>query len=148
MLFYMLIEKIKKLKQTEETLEDLFSLMLQLEDLQRQKELNKWIRSHARQITTARAYDLVHKTYIFGGRYSFDDYMIACEWNREPQVFSCAPRFISFLYFGFLISTRQPWSSLRWKCSTLNLQAAIVSTKRLTSFNGRKLRAGSSISPR
>ena len=88
----MLIEKIKKLKQTEETLEDLFSLMLQLEDTQRQIELNKWIRSHARQITTARAYDLVHKTYIFGGRYSFDDYMIACEWNREPQARFWLPR--------------------------------------------------------
>lgn len=91
-MFVVLIEKIKKLKQTEETLEDLFSLMLQLEDLQRQKELNKWIRSHARQITTARAFELVHKTYIFGGRYSFDDYMIACEWNREPQARFWLPR--------------------------------------------------------
>lgn len=88
----MLIEKIKSLPQTEETLEDLFSLMLQLEDTQRQIELNKWIRTHARKITSARMYELVHKTYIFGGQHSFDDYMVACEWNREPQARFWLPR--------------------------------------------------------
>ena len=92
MLFIMLIEKIKSLPQTEETLEDLFSLMLQLDDLKRQLDLNKWIRTHARQIPTARMYELVHKTYIFGGQHSFDDYMIACEWNREPQARFWLPR--------------------------------------------------------
>ncbi|WP_407453555.1 hypothetical protein [Methanobrevibacter sp.] len=88
----MLIEKIKSLPQTEETLSDLFSLMLQLEDVDKQIELNKWIRTHARKIKSQKAFELIHKTYIFGGKYSFDDYMVACEWNREPQARFWLPR--------------------------------------------------------
>jgi hypothetical protein len=64
----MLIEKIKSLPQTEDTLSDLFALMLQLEDVDKQIELNKWIRTEARKIKSQKAFELIHKTYIFGGK--------------------------------------------------------------------------------
>lgn len=88
----MLIEKIKSLPQTEETLSDLFALMLQLEDVDKQIELNKWIRTHAKKIKTQGAYELIHKTYIFGAKFSFDDYLVAVEWKREPQARFWIPR--------------------------------------------------------
>ena len=74
--------------ETEETLSDLFSIAVETEDM----ELNRWVRKEASQIKTLKAFDLVRKTYILGGRYSFDDYMIACEWNREPQARFYLPR--------------------------------------------------------
>lgn len=92
MLFCMLIDRIKKLPQNEETLEDLYTLMLELDDFERQKQLNKWIRLRASKIRSVEAFEIVHKTYLFGAKYSFDDYMIACEWNREPQARFWLPR--------------------------------------------------------
>lgn len=81
-------EKIKSLPQTEETLNDLFAIAYDTQDL----ELNKWVRKQAKKIKSAGALDVIRKTYIFGGRYSFDDYMIACEWNREPKARFWLPR--------------------------------------------------------
>lgn len=87
-----LIERIKSLPQTEETLTDLFSLMLKVEDNKEQLKLNRWIRSHAMEIKSARMYELIHKTYLFGGRFNFDDYMVACEWNRVDNAKFWLPR--------------------------------------------------------
>lgn len=83
-----LARRIMNMTQTEETLSDLFSIAVETEDM----ELNRWVRREASQIKTVKAFDLVRKTYILGGRYSFDDYMIACEWNREPQARFYLPR--------------------------------------------------------
>ena len=83
-----LARRIMNMTQTEETLSDLFSIVVETEDM----ELNRWVRKEASQIKTIKAFDLVRKTYILGGRYSFDDYMIACEWNREPQARFYLPR--------------------------------------------------------
>ena len=83
-----LARRIMNMTQTEETLSDLFSIAVETEDM----ELNRWVRKEASQIKTLKAFDLVRKTYILGGRYSFDDYMIACEWNREPQARFYLPR--------------------------------------------------------
>ena len=83
-----LARRIMNMTQTEETLSDLFSIAVETEDM----ELNRWVRKEASQIKTLNAFDLVRKTYILGGRYSFDDYMIACEWNREPQARFYLPR--------------------------------------------------------
>ena len=83
-----LVDKIKSLPQTEETLRDLFSIAVE----QRDFELNKWVRHELRKMTSAAAYELIRKTYIFGAQVSFDDYMIACEWNREPKAQFWLPR--------------------------------------------------------
>lgn len=87
-----LIDEIKARPQTVDTLNDLFILMRQLEDIQEALSLNKWIRKEAKKIPTPEAYDIVYKTYLFSAPYSFDDYMIACEWNREPNARFWLPR--------------------------------------------------------
>ena len=83
-----LVEKIKSLPQTEETLRDLFSIAVE----QRDFELNKWVRHELRKMESATALELIRKTYVFGAQVSFDDYMIACEWNREPKAQFWLPR--------------------------------------------------------
>ena len=87
-----LIDEIKRLPQTVDTLNDLFALMRQLDDINEALTLNKWIRSHARNIISPEAYELLYKTYLFAAPYSFDDYMIACEWHREPHARFWLPR--------------------------------------------------------
>ena len=83
-----LVNKIKSLPQTEETLRDLLSIAVE----QRDFELNKWVRHELRKIESASALELIRKTYVFGAQVSFDDYMIACEWNREPKAQFWLPR--------------------------------------------------------
>lgn len=84
------IQTLKSLPPTEQTLSDLFALLLALPapDL----TLCRWIRSRAMRIPTAQGYDLARRTYLYGGAWSIDDYMIACEWNREPQARFWLPR--------------------------------------------------------
>lgn len=88
----MLIDRIKSLPQTRETLEDLFSLATQMDDIPAALELCRWIRKQAREIGTSQMYDLIRRTYFFGGKYNFDQYMIACEWNREKNARFWLPR--------------------------------------------------------
>lgn len=52
----------------------------------------RWVRSEARRLRTAGAYDIVRQTYMYAGQYSFDDFMIAMEWNREPKARFWLPR--------------------------------------------------------
>lgn len=85
-----LIETLKSIPPTEQTLEDLFTLLAEGETPD--TALCRWIRSRAMTIPTPRACDLVRRTYLYGGRYSFDDYMIACEWNRTPAARFWLPR--------------------------------------------------------
>lgn len=88
----MLIDRIKSLPQTRETLEDLFSLATQMDDVWEALDLCQWIRQQARKIGTSQLYDLIRRTYFFGGKYNFDQYMIACEWNREKNARFWLPR--------------------------------------------------------
>lgn len=37
-------------------------------------------------------YNLAHKTYIYGAEKSFDDFMVAVEWHREPKAKFWVPR--------------------------------------------------------
>lgn len=85
-----LIQTLKSIPPTEQTLTDLFALLLDLPEPD--LSLCRWIRARAMNIPTAGAYDLVHRTYLYGGRLNFDDYMIACEWNREPKARFWLPR--------------------------------------------------------
>ena len=94
------IGKIQKLpRQTEETLADAFDLLRQECTAETGPvapeiiEVNRWIRSEARKLRTADMLELVKKTYIFGARHCmFEDYMIALEWNREPEKRFYLPR--------------------------------------------------------
>ena len=79
------IEKIKSLpQQTEESLRDAFSILMHTEDRKSVDRYVRWIREEAKKIRTADMYELIKQTYLYAGQYSFDDFIIAMEWNREP----------------------------------------------------------------
>ena len=87
------IEKIMKLpQQTEESLTDAFSLLLCAEDRKSVDHYVRWVRGEAKKIHTAAMYELIRQTYFYAAQYSFDDFMIAMEWNREPQARFWLPR--------------------------------------------------------
>ena len=87
------IERIKRLpKQTEESLRDAFSVLMSVEDRKSVDHYVKWVRSEARKIKSADMYELIRDTYFYAGQYSFDDFMIGMEWNREPQARFYLPR--------------------------------------------------------
>lgn len=87
------IEKIMKLPvQTEESLTDAFSLLLGVEDRKSVDHYVQWVRGEAKKIRSAAMYELIRKTYFYAGQYSFDDFMIAMEWNREPKARFWLPR--------------------------------------------------------
>ena len=87
------IEKIMKLpQQTEESLNDAFSLLLGIEDRKSVDHYVRWVRGEARKIRSAAMYELIRQTYFYAGQYSFDDFMIAMEWKREPQARFWLPR--------------------------------------------------------
>ena len=80
------IEKIKRLPvQTEESLRDAFSVLTFAEDRKSVDHYVRWIREEAKKMRSADMYELIKQTYFYAGQYSFDDFMIAMEWNREPQ---------------------------------------------------------------
>ena len=81
-----------RIKECEENLTDLFILMSNVEDEKERLELNRWIRNECRKFATPKAFDLWHKTYIYGARYNFDDYMLAVEWNRVDNAKFWTPR--------------------------------------------------------
>ena len=88
-----ILEKIKSLpQQTEETLLDAFAVLVGVEDRKSVDGYVKWIRSEASKILSAKMYDLIGKTYLYAGQYSFDDFMVAMEWNREPNARFWIPR--------------------------------------------------------
>lgn len=88
-----IIEKIKRLpKQTEESLRDAFSVISGVEDRRSVDHYVKWIRAEAKKLRTVEAYELIRQTYMFAGQYSFDDFMIAMEWKREPKARFWLPR--------------------------------------------------------
>lgn len=87
------IEKIKRLpQQTEESLRDAFSVLTFAEDRKSVDHYVRWIREEAKKIQSADMYELIKQTYFFAGQYSFDDFMIAMEWNRELQARFYLPR--------------------------------------------------------
>ena len=87
------IEKIKRLPaQTEESLRDAFSVLMSVEDRKSVDHYVKWIRAEAKKLRTPEMYELIKRTYFYAGQYSFDDFMVAMEWNREPQARFWLPR--------------------------------------------------------
>lgn len=88
-----IIEKIMGFpKQTEETLTDVFGILKGIDDRKSVDHYVKWVRSEATKLRTANMYELIRQTYMYSGQYSFDDFMIAMEWNREPRARFWLPR--------------------------------------------------------
>ena len=88
-----IIEKIMGFPvQTEETLMDVFGILKGIDDRKSVDHYVKWVRSEATKLRTADMYDLIRQTYMYSGQYSFDDFMIAMEWNREPKARFWLPR--------------------------------------------------------
>lgn len=88
-----IINRIKSLpQQSEESLRDVFSLVVGVEDRRSVDHHVRWVRSEAAKLRTAAMYELIKQTYMFAGQYSFDDFMIAMEWNREPKARFWLPR--------------------------------------------------------
>lgn len=81
-------QSIKKEGLTYEKLDDLFQLVRET----REREWIQYIRSQAMKIPTPEAYSLIYKTYLLGAQDSFDDYMSACEFYREPAARFWWPR--------------------------------------------------------
>lgn len=95
----MVKEKIKRIIERDgpdiELLEDLFTVVSTGADAAEPADAVAWcryVREKARGLRTAEAYELIYKTYLVTGRYLFDDYMIACEWKREPNARFWLPR--------------------------------------------------------
>ena len=87
------IEKIKRLpNQTEESLRDAFAMLMTVEDRRSVDAYVRWVREEAKKIRTGDMYDLIRNTYFYAGQYSFDDFMVGMEWNREPQARFWLPR--------------------------------------------------------
>ena len=87
------LNRIKALPvQTEESLNDALGLVAQIEDEKKLLDWLRWIRREARELRTAEGLEISRKTYFLAGKHSFDDYMIACEWNREPKARFWLPR--------------------------------------------------------
>ena len=87
------LNRIKSLSvQTEESLNDALGLVVQLEDPKKIVEWARWVRREAMALRTAEALVVVRKTYMLCGKYNFDDFMIAMEWDREPQARFWLPR--------------------------------------------------------
>ena len=70
------------------------------EDKEASYRHNRWLRAETTRMcktandmrVAADFYELTHKTYIYGAPDSFDDFMIAVEWYREPKAKFWEPR--------------------------------------------------------
>lgn len=88
-----LLKRIQKRHhQSEETLNDALSLIVQMDESPNYLDWLRWVRKEAKKIKTEDAYEIVRQTYFLGGKINFDDYMVACEWYREPQARFWLPR--------------------------------------------------------
>ena len=88
-----IIERIKRLPtQTEETLCDVFSVLMGVEDRKSVDHYVRWVRAEAMKLRTAEALKLVKQTYLYAAHYDFDAFMIAMEFDREPQARFWLPR--------------------------------------------------------
>lgn len=88
-----ILERIKHLpRQTEESLNDALGLVVQLDDPQGIVAWCRWVRLEARRLRTAASFEILRKTYFLAGRYHFDDFMIAMEWNRVSNARFWLPR--------------------------------------------------------
>lgn len=72
----------------------LFQLARNLDNMDLNREVRRIATAEARsgRADAMDFFELAHKTYILGGRKSFDDFMIAVEWYRDPKARFWLPR--------------------------------------------------------
>ena len=89
-----LLNRIRGLAvQTEETLNDALSLIVQLEERESLLVWLRWVRKEAMTLKSVESLEIVRKTYFLAGRRGdFDSYCIALEWNRSPEKRFYLPR--------------------------------------------------------
>ena len=88
-----MIERIKRLPQTMETLTDLFDLALQSEDVAVKLDTSRWVRKECMKITSPDALDLVFKTYLLEAQNGvLDSYLIYLEKDRPAEKRFYLPR--------------------------------------------------------
>ena len=88
-----MIEKIKKLPQTIDTLKDLFDLAVQCEDKDIKLDTSRWVRRECMKIHDPQALELVYKTYLLEAQNGvFDSYLIYLEKDREAHKRFYLPR--------------------------------------------------------
>lgn len=75
-----------------EKLNDLFGMVRVCEDAAERRKWLLYVREQAKALRSAEAYELIYRTYLLGAQDSFDDYMSACEFYREPQARFWWPR--------------------------------------------------------
>ena len=76
-----------------EKLNDLFEMAKLCDTREEKLEWYRYIRNEGRKLPTPEVYELVRNTYIQAARDgSFDDYIIALEWQREPEKRFYLPR--------------------------------------------------------
>lgn len=75
-----------------EKLSDLFDAVRICGDKAERREWLLYVRGEAKKLRDREAYDLIYKTYLLGGQDSFDDYMSACEFYRDPKARFWWPR--------------------------------------------------------
>lgn len=86
-----ILEKIKNLEhKTPESLRDALMILREIDGPKRDDCI--WIRRAAKEMRTLDGYEIIQQSYDISARESFDDYMIACEWNREPGARFWMPR--------------------------------------------------------
>lgn len=79
-------------EQTNESIKDALDLAFTIEDVDTRLKWMRQIRKEAMKLRTPEALEVVKKTYFECGKYTFDEYMIACEWDREPRARFWLPR--------------------------------------------------------
>lgn len=88
-----MIERIKRLPQTDETLKDLFDLAVQCDDKTVKLDTSRWVRRECMKLHTPQALELVYKTYLLEAQNGvFDSYLIYLEKDREPEKRFYLPR--------------------------------------------------------
>ena len=88
-----ILNRIKNLpKQTEESLNDALGLAVQIQDVPTKLLWLRWVRKEAMALRTAESLKIVRETYMRCGEHNFDEFMIAMEWEREPQARFWLPR--------------------------------------------------------
>ena len=89
-----ILNRIKNLpRQTEDSLNDALGLIVQLTEPSKILEWSRWVRREAMALErTVGAFEIVRKSYFLAANHHFDEFMIAMEWNREPNARFWLPR--------------------------------------------------------
>lgn len=102
-------QRLLNMEPTYQVLTDLMAIIVDQQETVTDMETCRYVRKHAMKLRTPDAYELVHKTYLYGARNNFDDFWIALEWNRPADQRFWLPR-RSILEGKFHIASTIQWA--------------------------------------